>query len=159
EPAHLQMEDGVTHVVLVWESRREPRRWPWLHACLFLATLVTTLAAGALMAGFDPFGTELLVVGRVVIPYPSGIDWPVLFLGAPFAVPFLGVLLAHEMGHWAAARAHRVRASLPYFIPFPPYFSIIGTIEIGRASCRERGENSGVGRILKKKSEGRRERS
>jgi membrane-associated protease RseP (regulator of RpoE activity) len=43
-------------------------------------------------------------------------------------LPFLGVLLAHEMGHYMAARAHRVRVSLPYFIPFPPYFSIIGTI-------------------------------
>jgi membrane-associated protease RseP (regulator of RpoE activity) len=49
-------------------------------------------------------------------------------MGASFAFPFLGVLMAHEMGHWAAARAHRVRASLPYFIPFPPYFSVIGTI-------------------------------
>jgi membrane-associated protease RseP (regulator of RpoE activity) len=27
-----------------------------------------------------------------------------------------------------AARFHRVRATLPYFIPFPPYFSIIGTV-------------------------------
>jgi membrane-associated protease RseP (regulator of RpoE activity) len=32
------------------------------------------------------------------------------------------------MGHYFAARTHRVRASLPYFIPFPPYFSIIGTV-------------------------------
>ncbi|HET9949820.1 MAG TPA: site-2 protease family protein [Longimicrobiales bacterium] len=127
-PAYLQMKDGVTHVALVWQARSEPRRWPWLHACLFLATLVTTLAAGAHMAGFDPFGTELLVLGRFAIPYPSGIDWPELALGAPFALPFLGVLLAHEMGHWVAARAHRVRASLPYFVPFPPYFSLIGTI-------------------------------
>jgi membrane-associated protease RseP (regulator of RpoE activity) len=36
--------------------------------------------------------------------------------------------MAHEMGHYVAARVHRVRASLPYFIPFPPYFSVIGTV-------------------------------
>jgi membrane-associated protease RseP (regulator of RpoE activity) len=127
-PAYLQMKDGVTEVVLVYPAREEPRRWPWMHATLFLVTLITTLASGALMVGLDPFGTEVLELGELSIPYPSGVDWSVLFLGAPFALPFLGVLLAHEMGHYVAARAHRVRATLPYFIPFPPYFSIIGTV-------------------------------
>lgn len=127
-PAYLQSRDGVTHVVLVYPSRPEPQRWPWVHATLFALTLLTTFAAGALMAGVDPFGTRVLSIGDVSIPYPSGVDWRILALGAPFAVPFLGVLLAHEMGHYAAARIHRVRVTLPYFIPFPPYFSIIGTI-------------------------------
>jgi len=127
-PAYLQSGDGVTHVVLVYQARNVPKRWPWMHAALFVMTLLTTLAAGALMAGSDPFGTEVLSVGEMSIPYPSGVDWGILALGAPFALPFLGVLLAHEMGHYAAARIHRVRVTLPYFIPFPPYFSIIGTI-------------------------------
>lgn len=127
-PAYLQHEDGKTHVVLVYPSRLEKKSLPWLHAALFAATLVTTLGAGALMAGFDPFDTRVLRLGEVGIPYPSGIDWAELVLGASFALPFLGVLLAHEMGHYVAARVHRVRASLPYFIPFPPYFSIIGTV-------------------------------
>lgn len=127
-PAYLQSKDGLTHVVLVYPVREPPRRWPWLHLALFLATLLTTLAAGALMAGFDPFGTEVLFIGGMSIPYPSEVDWRTLALGAPFAVPFLGVLLAHEMGHYAAARIHRVRVTLPYFVPFPPYFSIIGTV-------------------------------
>ena len=127
-PAYLESKDDVTHVVLVYQAREEPRRWPWTHTALFMATLLTTFAAGALMAGLDPFGTEVLWIGGLSIPYPSRIDWRVLAVGAPFAIPFLGVLLAHEMGHYAAARAHRVRATLPYFIPFPPYFSLIGTI-------------------------------
>ena len=127
-PAYLQHEDGVTHVVLVYQTREIAAALPWLHAALFAATLLTTLGAGALMAGLDPFSTRVLLLGDVEIPYPSGIDWPELLLGASFALPFLGVLLAHEMGHYVAAQVHRVRASLPYFIPFPPYFSIIGTI-------------------------------
>jgi membrane-associated protease RseP (regulator of RpoE activity) len=127
-PAYLEARDGVTHVVLVYQAREEPRRWPWVHAVLFVATLLTTLAAGALMAGADPFATRVLRLGDVSIPYPSQLDWARLALGAPFALPFLGVLLAHEMGHYAAARVHRVRVTLPFFIPFPPYFSIIGTI-------------------------------
>jgi len=126
--AYLQASEGVTHVVLVYPAREGSRRWPWMHAALFAATLLTTLAAGALMAGFDPFGTEVLWIGHVSIPYPSRVDWRTLAVGAPFALPFLSVLLAHEMSHWAAARVHRVRATLPYFIPFPPYFSIIGTV-------------------------------
>ena len=126
--AYLQAKDGVTNVVLVYPAREEPRRWPWMHAALFALTLLTTFAAGALMAGLDPFGTELLWIGGVSIPYPSRIDWRILTLGAPFGIPFMGVLLAHEMGHYTAARIHRVRVTLPYFIPFPPYFSIIGTI-------------------------------
>lgn len=127
-PAYLESKDGATHVVLVYQAREEPRRWPWMHVALFALTLLTTLAAGALMTGADPFGTEVLWIGELSIPYPSQVDWRVLALGAPFALPFLGVLLAHEMGHYTAARIHRVRVTLPYFIPFPPYFSIIGTI-------------------------------
>jgi len=127
-PAYLQYEDGVTQIVLVYEARAVPEALPWVHAALFAATLLTTLGAGALMAGLDPFATRVLRLGDVPIPYPSAIDWTELLLGASFAVPFMGVLLAHEMGHYVAARIHRVRASLPYFIPFPPYFSIIGTL-------------------------------
>jgi hypothetical protein len=127
-PAYLQHEDGVTEVVLVYQSREHRERLPWLHAVLFAATIVTTLGAGALMAGFDPFDMRIARLGAVEIPYPSGIDWRDLAFGMSFAFPFLGVLLAHEMGHYLAARVHRVRASLPYFIPFPPYFSIIGTV-------------------------------
>ena len=126
--AYLQTESGLTEVVLVYQVPEVPRRVPWLHVGLFAATLMTTLAAGALMAGRDPFGTQVLTFGVIIIPYPSKVDWQVLLLGAPFSLPFLGILMAHEMGHYIAAVAHRVRVTLPYFIPFPPYFSIIGTV-------------------------------
>ncbi|MEX2466290.1 MAG: site-2 protease family protein [Gemmatimonadota bacterium] len=127
-PAYLDHQSGVTHVVLVYQMRDEPFALPWLHTALLVATLITTLAAGALMGGRDPFRTQVFELGRLTLPYPSGIQWNVLLEGVPFALPFLGVLLAHEMGHYVAARVHRVRASLPYLIPFPPYFSIIGTV-------------------------------
>ena len=126
--AHLQSRDGQTRVVLVYRVRDEPFRWPWLQCSLLALTLLTTLGAGSLMAGFDPFGTRVVEIGDVPIPYPSTLQWSELWAGATFALPFLGVLLAHEMGHYVAARAHRVRATLPYFVPFPPYFSIIGTL-------------------------------
>lgn len=49
-------------------------------------------------------------------------------MGASFALPLMGVLLAHEMGHYLAALHHRVRATLPFFIPFPAYYSVVGTL-------------------------------
>ena len=127
-PAYLDYQGGRTHVVLVYPLREERWAFPWVHVALLLLTLLTTLAAGALMGGRDPLVTRMLEWGPFTLPYPSGLRWESLLSGAPFALPFLGVLLVHEMGHWLAARAHRVRATLPYLIPFPPYFSIIGTV-------------------------------
>jgi membrane-associated protease RseP (regulator of RpoE activity) len=46
--------------------------------------------------------------------------------GLAFSVPLMAILLAHEFGHYIAARIHRVPASLPLFIPMP--FSQIGTM-------------------------------
>ena len=46
--------------------------------------------------------------------------------GWPFAVSLLGILLAHEMGHYVVARHYGLPASLPYFIPLP--LSLIGTM-------------------------------
>jgi membrane-associated protease RseP (regulator of RpoE activity) len=39
--------------------------------------------------------------------------------GAEFAGALLTILLAHEFGHYIAARIHKVDASLPFFIPMP----------------------------------------
>jgi membrane-associated protease RseP (regulator of RpoE activity) len=46
--------------------------------------------------------------------------------GLAFSVPLMAILLAHEFGHYIAARIHGVPASLPFFIPMP--MSIIGTM-------------------------------
>lgn len=39
--------------------------------------------------------------------------------GGQFAGSLLTILVAHELGHWVAARIHKVDASLPFFIPLP----------------------------------------
>lgn len=39
--------------------------------------------------------------------------------GAQFTSALIGILLAHELGHYAAARIHKVEASLPFFLPLP----------------------------------------
>ncbi len=46
--------------------------------------------------------------------------------GIVYAAALLGILGAHEMGHWLQALRYRVPASLPYFVPMP--FGPIGTM-------------------------------
>lgn len=95
-----------------WEPAVEPRTrqsGPWIHILLFALTFVTTSFAGAFHAGVNPFE-----------------DWTLIRAGFPFAVTLLTILLCHEMGHYSLARYHQVDATLPYFIPAPPFF-LIGT--------------------------------
>ena len=49
--------------------------------------------------------------------------------GLLYASGLLLILLAHEMGHYLAARRHGVSATLPYFIPMPlPPFGTMGAV-------------------------------
>jgi len=50
--------------------------------------------------------------------------------GAPYSISLLVILTAHEFGHYFAARYYRVKATLPYFIPFPPLGGVptLGTL-------------------------------
>ncbi|MCI0397345.1 MAG: site-2 protease family protein [Chloroflexi bacterium] len=84
---------------------------PLVNLLLFVVTVFTTLEAGAKMAG------------ESALPHLLTRAWPEVFqtlqIGAPFAVALLGILGVHELGHYVAARAHGVRATLPYFIPMP----------------------------------------
>jgi len=47
--------------------------------------------------------------------------------GLEFAGALLLILLAHELGHYIAARIHRVESTLPFFIPLP-MLSPFGTL-------------------------------
>jgi membrane-associated protease RseP (regulator of RpoE activity) len=47
--------------------------------------------------------------------------------GWPFALSMMGILFAHEMGHYVMCRHYKVPATLPYFIP-APFISPLGTL-------------------------------
>jgi membrane-associated protease RseP (regulator of RpoE activity) len=70
-----------------------------------------------------------------------------IWRGWPFAVPLLAILLAHEFGHYVAARIHRVPASLPYFIPLPQLspFGTMGAIIAMRGRIRSRAALLDIG--------------
>ncbi len=85
---------------------------PLINIVLFVATVFTTLAAGAALAGAgDPLRMLLSGRGMEIIPE--------LRSGIPFAASLLSILGIHELGHYFAARRHGVAATLPYFIPMP----------------------------------------
>jgi len=50
-----------------------------------------------------------------------------IFTGWPFALSMMGILFAHEMGHYIACRYYKVPATLPFFIP-APFISPFGTL-------------------------------
>lgn len=105
-------------------------RW-WLHALLFALTAASVLLAGSLLAGRDPLalrGWPHEPAGPLRLPVWLSVDWGALAAGWPFAVLLLAILLAHEMGHYVAARRHRIPVTPPFFIPFPAYVSIVGTL-------------------------------
>lgn len=52
--------------------------------------------------------------GRYVFDLP----WNEIWQGLWFSVPFLGILTVHEFGHYFLCRFHKIKASLPYYIPF-----------------------------------------
>jgi membrane-associated protease RseP (regulator of RpoE activity) len=91
-----------------WAAPKPPRRL--LHLGLLLATVVTTIIAGALQQGVNPLTTPEL-----------------LSKGIPFSFTLLLILGAHEMGHYLVSRRHHLDVTLPYFIPAPPIPFIIGT--------------------------------
>lgn len=106
--------------VVLYEVRPFPepiptsRNRPWLHLGLFALTLLSMMAAGAMQQGVDPFAGPQSLVHLVE--------------GIPFAAALLGILTVHEFGHYFAARSWGVKASFPYFLPMPHYFSILGTL-------------------------------
>ena len=85
---------------------------PRIHWLLFLATGLTTVAAGAMQQGVIPWETP----------------WQ-LYKGLPFSLTLLVILLCHEMGHYLMARCTiSLDVSLPYFLPAPPIPFLIGTL-------------------------------
>ncbi len=80
-----------------------------LHITLLCITLLTTLWSGAFWTG-----------------HPVRLDSPLTFFkdisyGRDYATALLLFLGVHEFGHFFAALFHRLRTTLPYFIPVPPF--------------------------------------
>jgi membrane-associated protease RseP (regulator of RpoE activity) len=104
-------ENGKHVVILLDGVNQVQPSNPWVNLVMFILTLLSVLFAGAL------YGYEGPVTGNALedilnILRNLGRGWP-------FAASILAILLAHEFGHYLAARYHKTAVTLPYFIPFP----------------------------------------
>lgn len=93
------------------EEPEPARPFPWINLGLLLATVATTLVAGAMLSGINPFESALRTIRA----------------GFSFSFALLAILGVHETGHFLASRRWGVEATLPFFIPVPPPF-IFGTM-------------------------------
>ena len=88
-----------------------------MHILLLLLTVGTTAHVGILY--YVSFATGL---GTQSITA----DWVLLGHALVYSAAVLGILGAHEMGHYVACRIYNVDATLPFFHPLP-LLSIYGT--------------------------------
>jgi membrane-associated protease RseP (regulator of RpoE activity) len=77
---------------------------------------LTTLFFGALWAGVTP---------ENIFNDPIN-----LIKGVPFSFTLIAILLCHEFSHYIASKKHKVKATLPYFIPAPTAIGTLGAVII-----------------------------
>jgi membrane-associated protease RseP (regulator of RpoE activity) len=89
---------------------------------LFLLTVVSVLYVGGLWEGLEP---------SALLARPLA--------GLPFAATLMGILIAHEAGHYLVSRHFGMAVSLPYFIPLPlPPFGTMGSVIRMQQPMRDR---------------------
>jgi len=90
-----------------------------IHGLLFILTLITATLAG----GEWVFGKSVIGTGD------SFLTWEYFWKSTAFSFPFIGILLIHELGHYFTSVYHKVKCSLPFFIP--AWLGFIGAPSIG----------------------------
>lgn len=76
-----------------------------IHIGLFIITFITTTLAG--------------------VEWTTGRSGPfelstIIEKGLPYSISIMLIITFHEFGHYFAAKFHKVRSTLPFYIPFPP---------------------------------------
>ncbi|HVC96959.1 MAG TPA: site-2 protease family protein [Pirellulales bacterium] len=111
-------------------TARRPRPKFWrlqIPSILFVSTALSTfwVAAtnGDLLGTVSDFWRAATLVDFAAPFRPIAENW---WQGVVYMAAVMGILLAHEMGHYLQARRYHVPASLPYFIPMP--ISPLGTM-------------------------------
>jgi Zn-dependent protease len=121
---------GGEHRIYVLERPTREGRSRATNVALFLLTWVTTTMTGALAwFSYASPGADLSNMG--FWGYLGAVFAPSHILGgfATFALPLMTILGIHEAGHYIMTKRHGMEASLPYFIPLPPFFRVnIGTL-------------------------------
>jgi membrane-associated protease RseP (regulator of RpoE activity) len=114
----FRVEAGRQTVILVAGVIRPTPGRISINIALFILTLLSVLFTGAMSSYQGEMPADFF--GQIKTLLLN------LWVGWPFAVSLLAILLAHEFGHYFAGRYHKTAVSLPYFIPFPA--SLLGTM-------------------------------
>jgi hypothetical protein len=101
------------HIITGRVNTAPPRSW-WPNLLLFIATFLSVLYVGTTLAisqivETDPALADTLA-SRIILE---------MWRGLPYGLSILLILGAHELGHYFAARHHKLGVTLPYFIPLP----------------------------------------
>ncbi len=107
----FRIEDGRQTVLLARGTIHPRPGRLWVNVLLFALTVLSVLFAGTIYSYTGPLPDDTLGQIGVLVAH--------LWVGWPFAVSLLAILLAHELGHYFVGRARGAAVSLPYFIPFP----------------------------------------
>jgi hypothetical protein len=127
----FRKDENGGHIILLVASLPDPKPSNmWVNVGLFLLTVISVVWTG--MNYTDP---EILA--------GAGSDLQKIWLsllhgGIPFAVSLLGILLAHEFGHYLMTRHHNTAATLPYFIPFPTLLGTMGAVIVWKQLPRNK---------------------
>lgn len=144
-PLEYQVYDPERQEIRVVYLDRPKQRY-WLHLLLFLATLLSTLCIGArLQYDFDR-GAWPYADDDHNLPWSWALeDWHRLKDGIPFAASLLGILTAHEFGHYILCRRRGVQATLPFYIPFPSLIGTLGAVIRIQSPIRSRKDLFDIG--------------
>ena len=107
----FRIEDGRSTILLVLGTIHPKPGRVWVNILLFILTVLSVMFAGTIYSYSGPVPTDAL--GQIWTLFTH------IWVGWPFAVSLLSILLAHEFGHYFVGRAHGAAVTLPYFIPFP----------------------------------------
>jgi len=127
----FRKDENGGHMILLVTSLPDPKPSNRLvNLILFLLTVVSVVWTG--MNYTDP---ELLAGASSDLQ----MVWlSLLHGGLPFAVSLLGILVAHEFGHYLMTRYHHTAATLPYFIPFPTLLGTMGAVIVWKQLPRNK---------------------
>jgi len=92
-----------------------------VHGSLFIVTFITTTIAGAEWTNGKSILIDFFVLNQ-------DYSWADFATGLPYSICFLTILTCHEFGHYFTAVYYRVKTTLPYYIPLPPFFFSLGTL-------------------------------
>lgn len=140
-----QIYDPETREIRVMVVRPPKRRY-WLHALLFVLTVFTTLCIGARLH-YDFVHNQMAFANDLDYwPWSWALQDPRrLLAGIPFCACLLGILTAHEFGHYVLCVRRGVYATLPFFIPAPTLIGTMGAFIRIRSPIRSRADLFDIG--------------